>query len=164
MTTATTSTPATPRRWPDGYLPRRIAFRELWEADGWRLKIYGIAHGRPEPRAELVRAAKRLAAATLPSASAPGVEPVGFVGVHDARGGCYVFVCWWADENELHHRLFLGRSPDALRPSRPEDSTACVWDLTVIDFERRAWYETMLVKLDGPDLEAYVGRRLETVL
>lgn len=149
---------------PEGYVPRRIAFRELWSTDGWQLKVYGIAHGRPEPRRELVEAAKRVASMALPPASTPALETVGFVGAHDARGGCYVFVCWWADENELHHRLFLGPSPRELRPSSPSDSTGCVWDLAVIDFERRAWYETMLVNPDGPAIEDYLARRLSTLL
>lgn len=150
-------------QFPEGYVPRQIAFRELWSAEDWQLKVYGIAHGRPEPRLELFEAAKRAASAVLPPPTPP-VEAVGFIGAHDARGGCYVFVCWWADENELHHRLFLGPSPRELRPSSPSDSTGCVWDLAVIDFERRAWYETMLVNPDGPAIEGYLARRLSTLL
>lgn len=149
---------------PEGYVPRRIAFRELWSTDGWRLKVYGIAYGQSEPRLELVETAKRLASTVLPPASARGVEGVGFVGAHDARGGSYVFVDWWADENELHHRGFLGPSPDAVRPARDVDSTACVWDLAVIDFERRAWYEMMLVNPGGSAIEAYMARHFETLL
>jgi hypothetical protein len=36
----------------------------------------------------------------------------------DARGGCYVFIDWWTDENELHHHAFLGPTPDELRAAR----------------------------------------------
>ena len=37
---------------------------------------------------------------------------------------------------------------------------ACVWELEVIDFERRAWLEDVLI--DG-DVDAYLERALEPV-
>ena len=140
------------------YTARPIAFHELWQPGEWRLKVYGIAYNRPAARPELVDAAKRLALEVLP----PGLaSAVGFIGAHDARGGCYAFVDWWADENELHHKNFLGSSPDELRPAGPDDSTACVWDLAVIDFERRAWHELVVKQAGAPDLGAYLARRFE---
>lgn len=148
--------PMTPSISP--YVARPIAFHELWQPGDWRLKVYGIAYARPAPRPELVDAAKRLALEVLPP------EPlyaVGFIGAHDARGGRYAFVDWWADENELHHKNFLGPSPDELRPAGPDDSTACVWDLAVIDFERRAWHELVVKQAGAPDLGAYLERRFE---
>lgn len=140
------------------YVARPIAFLELWRPGQWMLKVYGIAYGRPGPRPELVDAAKRLALQVLPP------QPpyaVGFVGAHDARGGCYAFVDWWANENELHHKNFLGPSPDELRPAGPDDSTACVWDLAVVDFERRAWHELVVKQAGAPDLGPYLARRFE---
>ncbi len=140
------------------YVARPIRFQELWQPRAWRLKMYGIAYRRPTPRPDLVDAVKRLALQVLPAQGAYGV---GFIGAHDARSGCYAFVDWWADENELHHKNFLGPSPDELRPAGPDDSTACVWDLAVIDFERRAWHEIVVKQAGAPDLGAYLARRLE---
>ena len=37
---------------------------------------------------------------------------------------------------------------------------SCVWELEVIDFERRAWLEDVLI---NGDVEAYLGRALEPV-
>ena len=37
---------------------------------------------------------------------------------------------------------------------------ACVWELEVIDFERRAWLEDVLI---DDDVEAYLDRALEPV-
>lgn len=148
--------PMTPSISP--YVARPIAFLELWRPGHWMLKVYGIAYGRPAPRPELVNAVKRLALQVLPAEGAYGF---GFVGAHDARTGCNAFVDWWTDENELHHKPFLGPSPDELRPAGPDDSTACVWDLTVIDFERRAWHELVVEQAGAPDLGAYLARRFE---
>lgn len=55
----------------------------------------------------------------------------------------------------------LGPSPDKLRPAEPDDSTTCVWDLTVIDFERRAWHELVVKQAGAPDLVPYLARRYE---
>ena len=37
---------------------------------------------------------------------------------------------------------------------------ACVWELEVIDFERRAWLEDVLI---DDDVDAYLERALEPV-
>jgi hypothetical protein len=148
--------PAMPTITP--YRARPIRFLELWQPAGWRLKVYGIAYGQPAPRPEFVAAAKRLALAVLPAEPGYGV---GFLGAHQARTGYYAFVCWWASENELHHRLFLGPSLEELRPAEPADSTACVWDLAVIDFERRAWHELVVKRADAPEVEVYLAQRME---
>jgi hypothetical protein len=34
----------------------------------------------------------------------------------------------------------------------------CVWELEVVDFERRAWLEDVLSNPAGPDLDAYLER------
>lgn len=143
------------------HVARPIRLLEMWEPDGWRLKVYGIAYRRSAPRPDLVAAAKRLALEALPRpAEADNRYGVGFLGAHDARGGCYVFVDWWADENELHHHPFVGPSPEALRPALPDESIACVWDLAVIDFERRAWLSTVLKAAAGPDFDEYMAMQL----
>lgn len=143
------------------YVARAIRCQEVWGTDGWRVKVYGIAYRRPAPRPELVAAAKWIAAEVLPRpADGEHRYGVGFLGAHDARGGCYVFVDWWADENELHHHPFLGPSPEELRPARPEESIACVWDLAVVEFERRAWLDSVLKDPQGPDIARYLAAQL----
>ena len=144
------------------YEPRPIRFLELWQSDGWRLKVYGIAHGKPAPRGELIDAAKQVARRTLTTvANATSHYSVGFLGIHAGRTGNYVFVDWWADENELHHRFYIGPSddPTQLKDMSGNGPAACVWDLRVMAFERDAWLECIL-KNPRPDVEAYLQRRL----
>src|SRR5262249_45540547 len=92
---------------------RPVRLLGLWEAAGWRLKVYGISYGREVPGPEAVAAAKRLAAAALP---VPAVTAdrygIGFLGVHDGRGACFVFLCWWAHENELYHLVWSAPADD----------------------------------------------------
>jgi hypothetical protein len=127
--------------------PRHITFlgRE------GRFKHYGIGTHAVEPRDALVRAVRSL----VP----PG--ETGFTIAHDARSAGLGLVYWWAHENELHRAAYaspLG-APAALTPLR-DSGIACVWELEIIDFERRAWLADVLI---DEDVEAYLGRALDPV-
>jgi hypothetical protein len=145
------------------YRPRPVRFLEEWAEGGWRSKVYGIAYGRELPRAALVETAKRIARERLPQpAVGEGRYGVGFLGVHDGRGANFVFVDWWADENELHHHVYTSASDELFRLNytTPTGLSACVWDLKVQSFERDAWVEEVLTNPNGPDVEGYMRRRM----
>lgn len=144
------------------YQSRPIRFLELWQTAGWTLKLYGIAYRRPSPRPELLVAAKSAAVAHLAKIQTNNHYHLGFMGVHDGRGANFVFVDYWADENELHHHVYVSPAtqPANLEYVTPTGLIACVWDLRVICFECQAWLETVLVNPAGPNLQQYLERRL----
>ena len=143
------------------YAKRPIRFLELWEESDWRLKVYGISYGPDGPRPELIETAKNLARERLPQpAITPGRYGVGVLGVHDGRGANFVFVDWWANENELHHHNWTSPSYEMHAMVASEGAVLCVWDARVIEFERAAWIDTVLKNPAGPNLEAYLARRL----
>ena len=147
----------------DAYTVRPIRFLGLWREAGWTLKVYGIAYGRERPREELVEAAKQVARERLTnSTNSVNHYGVGFLGVHDGRGANFVFVDYWADENELHHHVYVSPSDDpaSLEYVTPTGLIACAWDLRVLSFERDAWVEAVLANPSGPDVEAYLARTL----
>jgi copper chaperone CopZ len=90
------------------YISRPIAALGTWRHGDWRMKEYTIAYRRDAARPELVEAAEATAADALPT---PAITPtrygVGFLGIHDGRGGNLVFVDWWENENDLHHHVFV---------------------------------------------------------
>jgi hypothetical protein len=146
------------------YTERPIRFLELCQHAGWRLKVYGIASGRQRPRPELIEAARVVAKERMASvAESMRHYSVGFLGIHDGRTANFVFVDWWADENELHHHVYVSPTDDPTRftYTTPTGLVACVWDLRVMAFERQAWLETVLKPSGGPDFDAYLQRRLE---
>jgi hypothetical protein len=130
------------------YEPRRIAF--LGRED--RVKHYGI--GDPGPA--FAAATRRAAAQAIP----PGAA--GFTIAHDAATAALAIAYWWANENELHARYFAAPKddPGALAPFE-DTGMACVWELEVIDFERRAWLHDVL---EVGDPAAYLDRALEEAL
>ncbi|RMH19548.1 MAG: isochorismatase [Gemmatimonadetes bacterium] len=146
------------------YRRRSVRWMGLWKPEAWRIKVYGIAYKGGRPGSTLVEAAKDVAAERLPVvATEQGRYGVGFLGIHEGRGENFVFVDWWADENELHHHVYASRAgdPAALRYITPTGIVACCWDLAVMAFERQAWIDTVLANPDGPDLDAYLERRFE---
>lgn len=150
-----------PLRLQEAYDRPPIHFLELWGEVGWTLKVYGIAYGRARPREELIEAAKDSSREQLSRmADNDNHYGLGFLGVHDARDAKFVLF-YWADENELHHHVYVSPSED---PASLEDVTAtrliaCAWDLRVLSFKRDAWVETVLANPSGPDTEGYLARR-----
>ena len=129
--------------------PRQITFL----ACEGPTKHYGIATHGPLPSPELAEATRALAE--------PGVP--GFTIAHEGETAAMALVYWWAQENELHRRAYAAPLPlgDAGELQALTDTgMACVWELEVIDFERRAWLDDVLI---DDDHEAYLGRALEPV-
>ena len=143
------------------YAPRPTTFIELWQHGGWKMKVYGISYRRERPRPQLVEAAKRIARERLPSVTGDETYGVGFLGIHDGRGGNWIFVDWWADENVLHHHLYQSsdQEPERFEYVTPSGLMACVFELRVIVGEQQAWIDTVLANPAGPGIEAYLERR-----
>jgi hypothetical protein len=131
---------------------RTIRFIRREDLDDWRLKVYGIGTHAPDARPEFVAATLDVAREALPEGGGAG-----FVIAHDARAAGLGLVYWWAGENELHGRFFASPLEDPTAMVRNDGTgLACVWELEVIDFERRAWLEHVL---KNDDLDAYLASR-----
>jgi hypothetical protein len=144
------------------YQPRPARFIRLERLGDWRLKLYGIATPGRAPRAALVEATLARAAAALPQpAFAAGRMGIGFAIAHDAATASIALIYWWQAANELHQRVYVGPIDDPRAMTKlPDPAAGCVWELGIIDFERRAWIEDVLANPAGPDLERYLSREL----
>ncbi|SED12624.1 hypothetical protein SAMN05519104_2850 [Rhizobiales bacterium GAS188] len=140
------------------YRKRPLRFIRHEQLGDWRLKVYGIATPGRAARPELVEATLEQARKVLPPIDddRPGI---GFVIAHDAATVSIGLVYWWQSANELHQRVHTGPldDPRALSPVA-DPAAGCVWELGIIDFERRAWIEDVL---KGHDIELYMTRRLD---
>ncbi|HXV34466.1 MAG TPA: hypothetical protein VD769_10700 [Gaiellaceae bacterium] len=145
------------------YRPRHVRFVRREEVAGWQLKLYGIALNGKEPDPAFVEATRDLAASILPRPAASDVRyGVGFATAHDAASAYIALVYWWANENELHQRIFVSPKNEPIAFVPVENQPAgCVWELEIVDFERRAWIEDVLAGPDGPDLERYLARHVD---
>lgn len=146
------------------YRTRPIEFMELWRPSPLRAcKVYGISTTGPTPRPELIDAAKQIATGIIPvgSETDPYAQSALLI-CHDAGESCWVLAQWWVDAAILRSFVYRsdGDTPGDLKPA-PAGITACVWELELIDFERRAWTDLMLTA-ERPDLDAYLAARLST--
>jgi hypothetical protein len=134
------------------YRSRSIRFIRNEQIGEWTMKVYGIGTHAPDARPEFVAATLDAARTALPEGGGAG-----FVIAHDATTAGLGLVYWWANENEIHGRFFLSPLDDASNTT-PIDGTglACVWELEILDFERRAWLEDVL---KNDDVGAYLERR-----
>jgi len=145
---------------------RPIRFLRAERIAGWRLKLYTIAtHGqtaRPEFIDETLRRAPDVFGA-WPGATGDVRHGVGFVTAHDAATACIALYYWWQSFNELHLQIHIGPRDDPRAMTRFEGQAAgCVWELEIVDFERRAWLADVLANPAGPDVERYLGRHVDT--
>lgn len=145
------------------FKPRPARFLGIEEFGDWRMKVYGLTAEHQRLLPALVTEARKLARNVVPSMPSDGYG-VGFIGVHCGRDANFVFIDWWANENELHHNVFRSSLAQPLDLCRTQEgSCACVWDLQVIWFERNAWVDKVLNNPRGPDLEAYLKKVLDDV-
>jgi len=144
----------------ESYKTRPIRFIELWEIGAWKIKVYGISYSTQRPAEELVLAARGVTEDRLSTcAEKTHHYGVGFTGIHQGRTGNFVFVDWWADENELHHHVYVSATerPADMKYMTPTGLAACAWDLFLIGQERDAWVTHVLKKTPKPDLEGYLA-------
>jgi hypothetical protein len=135
------------------YTPRLAQFISDEEIGDWRLKLYGLADPEKGVRRELLEATRERAVSSLPEKG----YGAGFAIAHDAAYPI-ALVYWWQGINELHQRSFVGESVHALEPVQLTPA-GCVYELAIVEFERRAWIDDVIGNPVGPDVERYLSRR-----
>lgn len=147
------------------YQKRTYAFLGLWNEDAWALKVYGINHQAERSSGHVVDPAIVAAARAKISAHLPEVDRegdhhhTGFVMLHQGIGGNWLLLHWWVQEAICSEALWKSHDESPTEFEAAAGSfMACVWELVVIDFERRAWVDTVLQHKGNRDL--YLGTRL----
>jgi len=146
------------------HLARPIRFVRCEQIGDWRIKLYTIATHGEVAHPELVDQMLRRAPAIFPQpAHGDSRHGIGFLIAHDAMTASFALYSWWQAFNELHQRVYVGPKGDArATPQLASEIAGCVWELEVIDFERRAWLTDVLANPAGPDVDLYLSRRLTT--
>ena len=122
-----------------------------------QVKVNGIsAEGPPEfSDGELNAAVSVLKQAGAPAPSLGA----GFAVLHRGEDAWWLLLHWWLPGGIVSHGLWradIGQSPPRFSPV-PPGLMACVWELGVIEFERRAFMETAM---SGAPLADYFASRM----
>jgi hypothetical protein len=149
------------------YKKRSIRFIELWECEGWTLKVYGISNKNEFPPLTLINIGKTAIKDYLPGeAFHHGRFGAGFLGIHEGHGSNFFFLGWWENENELYLRVLQSASetPNKISNISSSGPASCVWELQVINFEKDSWICNVLNNANGPNLHNYLNDHLNTEL
>ena len=151
-------------RWPS-YEPRLFADLGVFSERQWRLKLYGIHHDITRDKATLIEPAVLQAGRThvpslLAEADRVGAHHnTGFVVLHQGKQANWLLTHWWTHQDVCCHLVSRAPFDDPVRFARvTAPIMACVWELVVVQFERRAWVSTALQA--KPDFDAYLAARL----
>ena len=144
------------------YTPRRVRPLGLLQIDDWRVKVHGLSATPGELEDAAREGARKAAVEALPR---PGIGGgrygVGFVIAHRSTNAYSYVVGWWSYGCLLSTAAYSARFSEPAEIARcPARQAGCVWELGVIDHERRAWTRTMLGSNADGDVEGY----LEAVL
>lgn len=147
----------------ESYEPRPTRYLGLAEHGDWRIKLYSIAAVGGTAPEELVEQARDV---TLPYLPEPAVTDerygAGFLIVHRGSGANWLLLDWWESECILCHRLFRStfESPDDITEVRDGHLMACTYEMTVQQYERQAWIETVMAHGVHDGMPDYLRRHL----
>jgi hypothetical protein len=119
------------------------------------LKWYDL---REEHR-EIPAAVRADAAAGV--AALVGADDVGFVIAHACGTDVtLLLVNRWRNDNELWETVFAQKGGASFEPvgdADPTRATFCVWELGIVEFERRAWADLLRSDRDQAALDDYLA-------
>ena len=147
----------------ESYKKRSVRYLQLLKIANWSIKFYGIKYGGGSVDDAIIESALIALKTQLGESSGKTDHYfAGFACVHQGRGGNFAFIDWWADENELHHHLFVSNStsPCEFEYKTPTGLVACTSDLALLAFEREAWVQFVLANSKGPDLDGYLQHHM----
>lgn len=172
------STPCAPRsttalRAFASYSPRQVRFERIERRAEWSLKVYRMSAGKISDgpsAAAVLHAGVETALAHLLSprrrAHVGGIEwgevpehGVGFVQIHEGRDGVYTVLDVWFGEAMLRHAVWIASlaAPTEFQSAEATGLGVCVWELAVLEHERRAWLRHVLTPEGRGDIEGYLA-------
>lgn len=145
------------------YAPRPVRYLGLEEVAGWRIKTYSISVKAERVEEHVVAHVRTCLPNWLEKHSAYLLDTYGIATLilHEGREGCFAILSWWIDSNMLQTSVYLAMDP-ARRDFRlfsDRGVFTCVWELAIHWFERNAWVNDVLARLDDPNgPEHYLAR------
>jgi hypothetical protein len=138
------------------YAPRSAWFEGIIACGPAAIKLSVISVDSVPPAAKTVAAARNVIAAEGPALEATPHIGAGFAILHRGEEANWLLLLWWTDGGTATRKLWRGDLDDG-ENFVPVDPLymACVWELGVIDFERRAWMETAMSGRPLSDYLAY---------
>lgn len=145
------------------YQPRLIGAVGVVEIADWRIKLYTLTYREVFSADTTLNAARR----HLPGWIAGSAQDefashqLGFLIVHEGTDGIWTLFNYWTGGEILRGQTYFSspETPDQFAPRPHHGFMACVWEMAILDFERRAWIASML--RPEPDRAEYLTATIE---
>jgi hypothetical protein len=150
------------------YRPRAIRFLQHHDAGWVRLKVYGIGILDATPSDPTLRAALALADESPPDEpvmragidwNALDTYGVGSLIIHTGGDAIFVLRDIWVDRNMLRHHVWVAprSNPTAFESLDDSRVLMCVWEMAVLQHERRAWIDHVMMSPTAARFDRYLS-------
>jgi hypothetical protein len=144
------------------YETRPIRFVEILSHDNWKIKVYSISYKSEFASAAYIENGKRNLSSWLKKIELTDYQShnIATLIIHECKEGCFAILNWWIDDNMLQHYVYLANNINSefLEFSSKNGISTCVWELSILWFERNAWIQHVL--REEPDFIAYLNTHL----
>lgn len=129
----------------DRYNPRKARFARLIETGPAKIKLSTISAEDTHVANDAVDAAAKMIATQGEAIAATEHRQAGFAILHHGEEARWLLLHWWLQGGISTQKLWRADfgSNSTFIPAEPL-LMACVWELSIIDFERRAWMRTAM--------------------
>lgn len=146
------------------YQKRRVEFRQSISINDWKVKVYTLTYRNRFEANEILGKAVGKLVNWLEYTTKLDFEiyKIAFLMVHEGRDGVWSILNCWLGENMLRSITFRTSlsNPTEFEMLPEEGGMLCVWELEVVDFERKMWIEHILKKAETPDFAGYLNEKL----
>jgi len=122
------------------YSPRHVVTLDNVRTDEWELKPYWLTPEPSEPDTDDIELAITTSLAALDGVTGYGA---GFLIVHRGEVATWVILFWWTDQDILRRRIWQIEDEELVDVG-DQNFVACVWELSIVDWERKAWINHVL--------------------
>ena len=150
------------------YKPRRVKFEKIAQAGDWKVKVYSITKNEKFRSVQVLENATANLKAWLKISNkleSPTYDIATLI-VHEGRDAVWTLVNWWTGGEMLQNITFWTdrRFPDRFDIYPKDGSMACVWEMSVIVHERKAWIRHILKNADAPKFEDYLHDTISGII
>lgn len=137
------------------YRKRNILFDEKVNLENWVVKVYTITTEAFFESGEVLVNVKGRLPTLLKEAK--DHHNSAFLIVHEGTDGVWSLVNWWTGNEMLRTNTYFTsyKEKEKISLFPTSGSMACVWELPVINHEKNAWIQHVLMKASNPDFQNY---------
>ena len=143
------------------YQKRYINFNEVIEVNDWKIKVYTISKTEEFSHDKFYKNVQFKLFDWLQTDNGFNNEndKIGFLILHAGTEGIFSLINWWVGSNMLNTLIYLSEysSPTNFKKISGHGLAPCIWELEIINHERKMWTDCVLKKVPEPDLKTYLN-------